>query len=460
MRLPTRLAVIGVSFLAATLLVVGVLAYEMIRVGGRRDVDRTLRRELAAVSAGFPPLLAGKASLGAEDLRRAAEQYLAANPGSNRHLTVFTFGADEISTNDGPERLLELRRETGLPLGTLGRLTTVDTGEGPVRVLAAPLAAGGAVAGRVVIAGPLHEARSVAGRALVRMGVAGAIGLVLGGGGLVLTTRRALRPVRQLAEAARVTGGGDLDARAPQPAHDDEIGELAREFNRMLDRLREHAEQRRRLLAAVSHELRTPLAVARGHLEMFETLGGDRESAVALAATLRAEVDRLGRIVDDLGALADADGGPLVEFGAVFAPDVLDDLRQRLAGLGLDQVAVGSAPPVVVEADPARLGQSLLNLVMNAQLHTPAGTAVRVDGVRDGGHLCLSVSDDGPGIDPAIRDTVFEPFVTTRGDGSGRGAGLGLAVVKTLTEAQGGTVLLDSGPTGTTVTLCIPLTET
>lgn len=461
MRLPTRLAVIGVTFLAATLVVVAILAYEMIRVAGRRDVDRTLRLELAAVSARFPPLLAGKAPLGAGDLRRAAEQYLAAHPGSDRHLTVFSFGGDEISTNDGPARLLDLRRATGLPHGTLGRLTTVDTDVGPVRVLAAPLAAGGTVTGRVVIAGPLSGTRTVAGQALVRMGVAGAIGLVLGGGGLVLATRRALGPVRALADAARATGGGDLDLRAPQPVHDDEIAELAREFNRMLDRLRDHAEQRRRLLAAVSHELRTPLAVARGHLEIFESLGADGgESARALAGTLRAEVDRLGRIVDDLGALASADGEPVIELQPVFAPDVLDELRARLAGLGLHDVAVGEAPPVVVEADPARLGQSLLNLVLNAQRHTPAGTAVRVDGNRDAGDLCLAVRDDGPGIDPAIREVVFEPFVTTRGDGSGRGAGLGLAVVKTLTEAQNGRVELHSDPSGTAVTIRLPLTET
>jgi signal transduction histidine kinase len=460
MRLPTRLAVIGVTFLTATLLVVGVLAYEMIRVSGREEVDRTLRRELGAVTVGFPSLLEGKAALRAEDLRRAAEQYLAAHPGSDRHLTVFSFGGDEISTGAGPERLLELRRDDQLPDGTLGRLTTVGTPEGPVRVLAAPLAAGGVVAGRVLIAGPLDEVRDSSARSLVRMGVAGAIGLVLGGSGLVLATRRALRPVRDLAQTARSTSGGDLDARVPQPAHDDEIGELAREFNRMLDRLADHSEQRRRLVAAVSHELRTPLAVAQGHLEMFETLGGDPERTAALAGTLRAEVDRLSRIVDDLGALAYADGGLVVEFQPVFAPDVLDDLRQRLAGLGLDHVVVGEAPPVVVEADQARLAQSLLNLVMNAHRHTPPGTAVRVDARRDGDGLRLAVADDGPGIDPAIRDVVFEPFVTTRGDGSGRGAGLGLAVVKTLTEAQRGTVHLASGPTGTTVTLRFPLAST
>ena len=114
----------------------------------------------------------------------------------------------------------------------------------------------------------------------------------------------------------------------------------------------------------------------------------------------------------------------------------------------------------MVEADQARLAQSLLNLVMNASRHTPPGTAVRVDARREGDGLCLALADDGPGIDPAIRDVVFEPFVTTRGDGSGRGAGLGLAVVKTLTEAQRGSVHLSTGPTGTTVTLRFPLAST
>ena len=460
MRLPTRLAVIGVGFLAATLLVVGLLAYEMIRASGRQEVDRILRRELEAVTAGFPPMLAGKAQLNADDLRRAASQYLAIHPGSDRHLTVFSFGGDEISTRAGPDRLVELRQDGRLPDGTLGRLTTADTPEGPVRVLAAPLAAGGVIAGRVTIAGPLHEAHDTAARSLVRMSVAGAIGLVLGGGGLVLATRRALRPVRALADTARATSGGDLEARAPEPTQQDEIGELATEFNRMLDRLRDHAEQRRRMVAAVSHELRTPLAVAQGHLEMFETLGGDHDSMVALVATLRAEVDRLSRIVDDLGALAHADGGPVVELQPVFAPDVFDDLRQRVAGLGLEHVVIGEAPPVVMEADQARLAQSLLNLVVNAAVHTPGGTAVRVDALRAEGELCLSVTDNGPGIDTAIRDVVFEPFVTTRADGSGRGAGLGLAVVKTLTEAQQGTIQLDTGPTGTTVTIRLPLAVT
>ncbi|MGH8998574.1 MAG: HAMP domain-containing sensor histidine kinase, partial [Acidimicrobiia bacterium] len=259
---------------------------------------------------------------------------------------------------------------------------------------------------------------------------------------------------------ARARSAGDAGARAPEPAREDEIGVLAVEFNRMLDRLAEGEETRRRLLAAVSHELRTPLAVARGHLEVATGAGSagsaEREE---LAVTLGAELERLSRIVDDLTALADA-GALTTATGPVFVPDVLDALRERIAGLGVAGVEIRAAPPVVVEADEARLGQALMNLVVNAATHTGPSTRVlveaRVDDAGGDHSVCFAVTDDGPGIPEALRERVFEPFVTTRGDGSSPRAGLGLAVVKAFTEAQGGRVELRTGAGGTTVTIRLP----
>ncbi|HEX5946209.1 MAG TPA: HAMP domain-containing sensor histidine kinase, partial [Acidimicrobiales bacterium] len=238
------------------------------------------------------------------------------------------------------------------------------------------------------------------------------------------------------------------------------LGELAREFNRMLDRIEADADERRRIVAAVSHELRTPLAVARGHLELFEDLEpGDARAATEVAATTRAELDRLARIVDDLAAVARGGEEADVAIGPVFAPDVIDDLRSRVAGLGLDGVDIADPPPVVVEADEQRLAQSLLNLVVNATTHTPSGTAVAVTSAVDGDRLSLTVSDDGPGIDPAVRDRVFEPFVTTRDAASRGGRGLGLPVVRSLVEAQGGDVSLTTGESGTIVRIRLPLAQ-
>jgi len=466
MRLPTRIAAIGVAALALTVAVVALLTYQIVRVSGLRDVDRLLRQEREELEASFPPLLAPAEADGLtdDDLRRAAQQYLAIHPGSDRHMTAITVAGDTFTTREGPEELVALRERDALPPADPGRLRTVDTDEGPVRVLSMALRAGGREVGVATVASPLDEVREDALTSLVRVAATGAVGLVLGGVALTLGTRRALRPVATLADTARRTGAGDRGARAPETGGDDELSALAREINRMLDRIDADDEERRRLVAAVSHELRTPLAVTRGHLELFEAMAGEDPAAAAeVAATTRAELDRIARIVDDLGAIARGASGADVVVGPVFAPDVLDELRRRVAGLGLEDIEIADPPPVVVRADEGRLAQSLLNLAVNARTHTPPGTRVRVtatvedaDGATDGGWLVLAVADDGPGIDPAVRDRAFEPFVTTRASGR-RSTGLGLPVVKTLTEAQGGTVELDTGPSGTTVRIRVRL---
>ncbi|HEX5947277.1 MAG TPA: HAMP domain-containing protein, partial [Acidimicrobiales bacterium] len=305
MSLPTRVALIGIAALALTVAVVALITYQIVRVTGLQDVDDLLRRERDELVASFPGVLADAEADGLTDdeLRRAAQQYLAAHPGSDRHLTTITVAGDSFTTGDGPRVLVDLGAQDALPTADPGRLTTVDTAEGPVRFLSAALLAGGEEVGTATVASPLDEVRDDALTSLGRVAGAGAVALVLGALALVLSTRRALSPVADLAATARRTRGGDVGARAAEPTRNDELGELAREFNRMLDRIEADADERRRIVAAVSHELRTPLAVARGHLELFEELEpGDARAATEVAATTRAELDRLVRIVDDLAA--------------------------------------------------------------------------------------------------------------------------------------------------------------
>jgi signal transduction histidine kinase len=284
------------------------------------------------------------------------------------------------------------------------------------------------------------------------------VGLVLGGLVLLLALRRALRPVHDLATAARSVDLGDLSSRVPEPASRDEVAAMAQEFNRMLDRIRDDERHRRQLLSAISHELRTPLAVAGGHLELLETLGpSDGYSARETAAVVRRELDRLARIVDDLTAINRGESGAPILPEPVFAPDVTDALGHRLAGLGYDDVEIRDVPPVVLLGNEDRITQALLNLVVNARTHTPPGTPVRVAASADSETITFSVQDQGPGIDPSIRDHVFDPFVTTKSDGSGRTSGLGLSVVKAIVEALGGRVRLSTGAAGTEVSLVLPL---
>ena len=233
---------------------------------------------------------------------------------------------------------------------------------------------------------------------------------------------------------------------------------MAREFNRMLDRIGSDERRRQQLLSAISHELRTPLAVARGHLELLHALGPDQQqSAVDTAEVALRELDRLSRIVDDLTAISRGSSGAEAAREPVFAPDVLEALQQRLTGLDADQVRVEPAPPVVLIGDEYRLTQALLNLVVNARTHTPPGTPVTVDAVADDQQIAFRVADRGQGIDPDLLPAIFDPFVTTKADGAERTSGLGLTVVKAVTEAQGGTVDLVSDTAGTTVTLTFPI---
>jgi len=331
-----RIAAIGVSIMALTLAIAAVLTHELIVVGDRAAVDDILRQELSQVVLDLPPELQaaagndGVASPAEMDL--AVQRFLAVHPGTDRHLTVITIGSRTLVTRDGPPDLERLQRRGDLPAGQPRSLMTVDSAAGPLRVLSASLMGADQELGSVTVVGPLSEGRQRAMDALVRIAISGAVGLVVGGLLLLIAVRRGLRPVRALAGAARSVDLTDLQSRVPDTARMDEVGLLALEFNRMLERIDRDEQQRRQLLSAVSHELRTPLAVARGHLELFETLGpADGASAADTAAVLRRELERLGRIVDDLTAVTRGDlGGGATAREPVFAPDVLADLSDRL----------------------------------------------------------------------------------------------------------------------------------
>ena len=457
-----RIAAIAFGVMAFTMLVAAISTQQLIWVEYRQDMDRLLRAELAEVRLGLPAQIT--AAQGPDGIADSAEvevavrRYLAINPGSDRHLTVIQISTGRFSTRDGPPAVQQLQREGGLPAGMTGTLATVDSTAGPLRMLTSSLDSEGGSVGTLMIVGALSPGRVQATEAFVRIGLASAAGLLVGGVLLVLALRRALKPVHDLADAARSAGLSELEARVPEPETSDEVATMAREFNRMLDRISSDERRRQQLLSAISHELRTPLAVARGHLELLHTLGPDQQqSAMETAEVALRELDRLGRIVDDLTAISRGNSAAETARQPVFAPDVLEALQQRLLGLEADHVRIEPAPPVVLVGDEYRLTQALLNLVVNARTHTPAGTPITVDAVTDGEEIAFRVADRGPGIDPELLPTVFDPFVTTKADGAERTSGLGLTVVKAVTEAQGGSVDLATGASGTTVSLTFPI---
>lgn len=447
-----RLPLLATAALAVALAASTVVVFEVLLVSGRSDLESAIEREQRRVATSVIDALPIRAQ--DVDVRAAVNGYLRRNPGNESYATLVRVGDELLRAESAPVEVLRLQAGGELPSSLPGEVVGLDTAEGEILSFVAPLVVEGREVATVQVLGPLEPVRHDAFRTLRRLGVAAGASLVLGGGLVALALRRALGPLRQLAATARSTELESLSARVPGPDRRDEVGDLAREFNRMLDRLERAAASRQEFLATISHELRTPLTIARGHLEVLEAADGVDPARVRRATVVvLEELARMGRLVDDLMALARSEAEDFVVLGPLDLGEFFDDLRLRVAGLGLTDVRVVDPPDAMLAADGDRLAQALLNLVVNAAVHTPPGTPVEVAATVGEGWVDLVVRDEGPGIEPDIRDRAFEPFVHGRTPGRPTSTGLGLAVVAAISAAHDGQVAMRSGPTGTTVTL-------
>lgn len=278
------------------------------------------------------------------------------------------------------------------------------------------------------------------------LGNAGGVPLWLGipvtiGLALALTQLLAVgmtSPLRQMTRAARRMARGDYDVRIAETSRD-EVGQLARAFNTMARDLAGVDRQRRELVANVSHELRTPLAGLRAVLE--NVVDGVAPQDPAALGTALAQAERMSGLVDDLLDLARVDAGkaPLAPRPVVVA-GLIDDAVAEARTSGRDVRYDVSIQPsgLVVTADPARLHQLVANLLDNASRHSPAGGTVAVEVTRRGDRYVVEVRDAGPGVAPADRERVFEPFGTLGDPAGGGGTGLGLAIARWVTDLHGG----------------------
>jgi len=270
----------------------------------------------------------------------------------------------------------------------------------------------------------------------------------------LFVTRRIVGPLRELTSVSRRIAGGRYQARldAGVPG---EIGDLVDAFNTMAGTLARSEHQRVALLADVSHEFRTPLSNLRGYIEGLED-GVFEPDAGTLQACHR-QVDRLQRLVDDIGLLSLAESGQLA-----LRPrriDLLELIEQthasflaRFARKGVGLVTSTPDPPLWVHADPERTLQVMTNLVDNALRHTPKGGRVVLTAGRAGVAAArVTVDDTGSGIPEGDVEHLFKRFF--RGDRArraveGGGSGIGLTLVKEFVERQGGQVGVTRGSSG------------
>jgi two-component system OmpR family sensor kinase len=270
-----------------------------------------------------------------------------------------------------------------------------------------------------------------------------------------LVAGRVLAPLRLLADTARSIGESDLTRRIPVTGRD-EIADLSRTFNAMLDRLEAAFATQRRFVSDASHELRTPITIVRGQLELLGDDPDERRETIALVTD---ELDRMSRFVDDLLLLAKAERDDFLRVSEVELGALTDELFDKARGLGARDWRLEARGDAVVIADRQRLTQAIMGLAQNAVQHTADGDPIWLGSEVDRREARLWVRDDGPGIGPDDQERIFQRFA--RASASRRrseGAGLGLAIVRAIAEAHGGRVALSSRPgAGATFTVIIPL---
>ena len=255
---------------------------------------------------------------------------------------------------------------------------------------------------------------------------------------------RVLQPLRLLRDTSRSITESDLTQRL-QVEGDDELADLARTFNEMLDRLEGAFASQKSFISDAGHELRTPITIIRGHLDV---MGDDPEERRETLDLVRDELDRMSRLVNDLLLLAKATRPDFLQPETVDLDDLTRELFAKASALAQRDWRLASVGTGRIVADRQRITQAVMNLSQNAVTHTLSDDAVELGSELRNGRVRLWVKDTGPGVPEHEQARIFERFVRLDRAPAGEGAGLGLAITRAVAEAHGGRVELDSRPGG------------
>ncbi len=454
MSLRKRLTIIAAASVAIAILLALAISYMVVRSQLRGQVDDSLRAQAQAVE-----------TFGLNSLHAQVPGIPASAGGPAQYVQLYADSrAIRLSGNialpvNGPT--LQLATGRGKPF-----LTDLQLGDNHLREItfpiSVPLQDGAVVPAAVQLARPLNSIDSVLSNlrlVLVLLFVGGiALAAVLGR----VASRRVLRPLGEVAQAAQHIGETeDLHSRLHVHA-DDEVGQLATNFNAMLDRLEtsrdaldESVRAQRQLVADASHELRTPVTSLRTNIEVLLE-GGELEpdDRRRLLADVVEQSEELSALVNDLIELARGDQ-PGAETDDVRLDRVAAEsvARARRNAPGIEFRA--DLAPVLVDGVPERLGRAINNLLDNAARHSPPGATVEVNVGADG----VRVRDHGTGVAEEDLPYVFDRFFRGTNSRGRQGSGLGLAIVRQVTEQHGGTASVANAPDGGAIfTMNLPTT--
>jgi two-component system, OmpR family, sensor kinase len=299
--------------------------------------------------------------------------------------------------------------------------------------------------------------------------------------GLWIAQREIIRPLLLLRHGAEELEKRNFSYRLPGPGIDgspfrnDEIGQLAGEFNHMASQLQHDMDElarsnavQQQFIDVASHELRTPITYIAGVAELAQRQRGD---CTPFLGKIAAKAQRLGRIVENMFKLLKSGAyDAVLHLGEVDVEQAIDEVAAELEPFirSRSQNLQITLPPVVrpLLADREKLHDILNNLLSNAIRFSPDGATLGLKVESSEAEVEFIISDQGPGIDPEHLAHIFEPFyaaaseVTTHTSGEfehmTRGIGLGLSVVKRFAEMHGGSVSVQSAPTGSTFRVRLP----
>jgi two-component system, OmpR family, sensor kinase len=269
-----------------------------------------------------------------------------------------------------------------------------------------------------------------------------------------LISGRVLEPVRRLTDTARSISQSDLTHRI-EIRGSGEPADMARSFNAMLDRLEGVFRSQREFIQDANHELRDPLTIVRGHLQLMDDDPAERQRTTKLVFD---ELDRMGRIVDDLKLLADVEQPGFLRLERIELEAFTQELASKGSALAPRRWVVDNVASGTSFGDRHRLTEAVMNLAHNAVQHTADSDTIAIGTSASEDEVRISVRDTGSGISVADQAKIFGRF--TRGSGAHvryAGSGLGLAIVKAVAEAHGGRVELQSiVGEGSTFTVVVP----
>jgi signal transduction histidine kinase len=332
----------------------------------------------------------------------------------------------------------------------------VQTPGGRVEYSAVPLKAGEENVGVFVAAVFRDRAEDEVRTATLAVGSVGLAVLLVGSLVAWRLADRVVRPVSELTRTARSISEPDFGRRIPLRGRD-EVAQLGATFNDMLDRLESAFALQRSFLDDAAHELRTPVTIVRGHLELIEADPARRADTLALVLD---ELDRMGRMVEDLLLLSRREQPDFLDLAAVDLGVLTDELEAKVDALAPGAFEIEGRGRGVIIGDRQRLTQAVVELARNAVRYGASGESIRLGSAVADGEAAFWVRDGGQGIAPNAQERIFERFRRGPGGRQGGGAGLGLAIVKAIAEAHHGRVELETAPgRGSTFRIVVPIDQ-